>query len=56
MLVTCSVQHVILNHTYCEKSKNVWGTRVLGTTHRYRSKYVTVVMYKPEKAAHRPPQ
>mmetsp|Transcript_1125 Transcript_1125/g.1995 ORF Transcript_1125/g.1995 Transcript_1125/m.1995 type:complete len:266 (+) Transcript_1125:402-1199(+) len=48
-------QHVILNHTYCEKSKNVWGTRVLGTTHRYRSKYVTVVMYKPEKAAHRPP-
>eukprot|EP00238_Polyblepharides_amylifera_P013974 CAMPEP_0196575652 /NCGR_PEP_ID=MMETSP1081-20130531/5082_1 /TAXON_ID=36882 /ORGANISM="Pyramimonas amylifera, Strain CCMP720" /LENGTH=226 /DNA_ID=CAMNT_0041894017 /DNA_START=384 /DNA_END=1064 /DNA_ORIENTATION=- len=42
-------QHVILNHMYFEKSKKVWGARVLGTTHRYRTKYITVVMYKPDK-------
>mmetsp|Transcript_43713 Transcript_43713/g.52859 ORF Transcript_43713/g.52859 Transcript_43713/m.52859 type:complete len:257 (+) Transcript_43713:223-993(+) len=43
-------QHVILNHMYYEASRNVWGTRVLGTTHRYRTKYVTVVLYKPERS------
>ena len=40
-------QHVILNHLYSEKSKHVKGATVLGTTHRYRSKYITVVIYKP---------
>ena len=39
-------QHVILNHLYHKRSKNMWCA---GTTHRYRSKYVTVVMYKPER-------
>eukprot|EP00241_Pyramimonas_parkeae_P012568 CAMPEP_0114245664 /NCGR_PEP_ID=MMETSP0058-20121206/12027_1 /TAXON_ID=36894 /ORGANISM="Pyramimonas parkeae, CCMP726" /LENGTH=274 /DNA_ID=CAMNT_0001358753 /DNA_START=415 /DNA_END=1240 /DNA_ORIENTATION=+ len=40
-------QHVILNHLYHKKSKNMWCA---GTTHRYRSKYITVVMYKPTNA------
>lgn len=44
-------QHVILNHLYHKRSKSMWCA---GTTHRYRSKYVTVVMYKPEvKSEHR---
>ncbi|KAK3232717.1 hypothetical protein CYMTET_56958 [Cymbomonas tetramitiformis] len=41
-------QYVVLNHVYCEKSKHVWGTRVIGCTQRYRGKYATVVMYKPD--------
>lgn len=41
-------QHVILNHVYLEKSRAVWGATVLGTTHRYRSKYITCIMYKPK--------
>lgn len=36
----------ILNHLYSERSKNVRGATALGTTHRYRSKYITVVIYK----------
>jgi hypothetical protein len=40
-------QHVILNHMYSEKSRHAKGAVVLGATHRYRSKYITVVMYKP---------
>lgn len=36
----------ILNHLYSERSKNVRGVTALGTTHRYRSKYITVVIYK----------
>lgn len=43
-------QHVILNHVYLEKSRAVWGATVLGTTHRYRSKYITCIMYKPKIA------
>ena len=39
----------ILNHLYSEKSKHVKGATVLGTTHRYRSKYITVVIYKPTR-------
>jgi 5'-AMP-activated protein kinase regulatory beta subunit len=38
-------QHVILNHMYCEKSRHAKGAVVLGATHRYRSKYITVVLY-----------
>jgi 5'-AMP-activated protein kinase regulatory beta subunit len=40
-------QHVILNHMYSEKSRHAKGAVVLGATHRYRSKYITVVFYKP---------
>lgn len=41
--------HVVLNHLYIEKG---WASRsvvALGLTHRYRSKYVTTVLYKPLK-------
>ncbi|GMH19443.1 hypothetical protein Nepgr_021284 [Nepenthes gracilis] len=38
-------QHVVLNHLYMQKGKN--GPSVaLGSTHRFLSKYVTVVLYK----------
>ncbi|OUS44052.1 hypothetical protein BE221DRAFT_23258 [Ostreococcus tauri] len=39
-------QHVVLNHTYCDGTKADSGVQVLGTTHRYRSKYITVVYLK----------
>ena len=45
-------QHVVLNHMYHDKSKIVKGVHVLGTTHRYRSKYVTVVLLKPGVPQH----
>ncbi|XP_024391599.1 SNF1-related protein kinase regulatory subunit beta-2 [Physcomitrium patens] len=40
-------QHVILNHLYVEKEKTNRSVIVLGTTNRFRSKYVTTVLYKP---------
>ena len=40
-------QHVVLNHVYNDKSKTLQGVQVMVTTHRYRSKYVTVVFVKP---------
>eukprot|EP00271_Cylindrocystis_brebissonii_P010486 TRINITY_DN26680_c0_g1_i1.p1 TRINITY_DN26680_c0_g1~~TRINITY_DN26680_c0_g1_i1.p1 ORF type:complete len:290 (-),score=30.83 TRINITY_DN26680_c0_g1_i1:746-1615(-) len=40
-------QHVILNHLYVEKGKAARSVLALGLTHRFRSKYVTVVLYKP---------
>ncbi|GBG70064.1 hypothetical protein CBR_g4892 [Chara braunii] len=40
-------QHVILNHVYVEKGKTARSVLALGATQRYRSKYVTVVLYKP---------
>jgi 5'-AMP-activated protein kinase regulatory beta subunit len=40
-------QHVILNHIYKDKIMTLAGAQVMGTTHRYRSKYVTVVLVKP---------
>lgn len=39
-------QHVILNHLYCQKGQSVHAL-VVGTTHRYKSKYITSVLYKP---------
>jgi 5'-AMP-activated protein kinase regulatory beta subunit len=42
-------QHVVLNHTYCQRASPQVNALVLGTTHRYRSKYVTTVMYKPRR-------
>lgn len=40
-------QHVILNHLYVEKGKTARSVLALGLTHRFRSKYITVVLYKP---------
>ncbi|ONK61506.1 uncharacterized protein A4U43_C08F30610 [Asparagus officinalis] len=40
-------QHVILNHLFIEKGWAARSVVALGLTHRYRSKYVTVVLYKP---------
>lgn len=40
-------QHVMLDHLFIEEG---WAPRqvlALGLTHRYRAKYVTVVLYKP---------
>uniref|UniRef100_A0A0A9GVU2 Association with the SNF1 complex (ASC) domain-containing protein n=1 Tax=Arundo donax TaxID=35708 RepID=A0A0A9GVU2_ARUDO len=40
-------QHVVLNHLFIEKG---WGSQsllALGVTHRFESKYVSVVLYKP---------
>lgn len=42
-------QHVILNHLYCQRTSQSMNAMVVGTTHRYKSKYITSVMYKPVK-------
>ncbi|XP_022755606.1 SNF1-related protein kinase regulatory subunit beta-3-like [Durio zibethinus] len=39
--------NVILNHLYIEKREAPRSVVALGFTHRFRSKYVTVVLYKP---------
>lgn len=38
-------QHVILNHMYCQRVQN-HSAIVVGSTHRYKSKYITVVLYR----------
>jgi len=45
-------QHVILNHLYCQRNSRTISATVVGTTHRYKSKYVTTVMYKPQRRRH----
>ncbi|KAF3969542.1 hypothetical protein CMV_006675 [Castanea mollissima] len=40
-------QHVVLNHLFIEKGWASQSVVALGLTHRYQSKYVTVVLYKP---------
>mmetsp|Transcript_8523 Transcript_8523/g.14632 ORF Transcript_8523/g.14632 Transcript_8523/m.14632 type:complete len:261 (-) Transcript_8523:724-1506(-) len=40
-------QHVILSHLYCQKGQ-AGNALVVGTTQRYKSKYVTTVIYKPK--------
>ncbi|KAL3828673.1 hypothetical protein ACJIZ3_017475 [Penstemon smallii] len=42
-------QHVVLNHLYMEKGWSSESVVSLGLTHRFQSKYVTVVLYKPLK-------
>ncbi|CAH9075287.1 unnamed protein product [Cuscuta europaea] len=44
-----SPQNVVLNHLYIESSNKETPRTVvaLGATQRFRSKYVTVVLYKP---------
>ncbi|POO01170.1 SNF1-related protein kinase regulatory subunit beta [Trema orientale] len=40
-------QNVILNHLYIENRETPRSVVALGFTHRFRSKFVTVVLYKP---------
>lgn len=40
-------QHVVLNHVFIEKGLSSQSVVALGLTHRFQSKYVTVVLYKP---------
>ncbi|KAK9156536.1 hypothetical protein Scep_003110 [Stephania cephalantha] len=40
-------QHVVLNHLFIEKGWASQSVVALGLTHRFQSKYVTVVLYKP---------
>ena len=42
-------QHVILNHLYNQRATHGVNAVVVGTTHRYKSKYVTSVLYKPKR-------
>lgn len=42
-------QHVVLNHLFMEKERSSPSVVALGLTHRFQSKYVTVVLYKPLK-------
>ncbi|KAL8228298.1 hypothetical protein R6Q57_015882 [Mikania cordata] len=39
-------QHVVINHLYMQKGKSSDSVVALGSTHRFLSKYVTVVLYK----------
>ncbi|KAK1281414.1 SNF1-related protein kinase regulatory subunit beta-1 [Acorus gramineus] len=40
-------RHVVLNHLFIEKGWGAQSLVALGLTHRFQSKYVTVVLYKP---------
>ncbi|WOG95900.1 hypothetical protein DCAR_0415229 [Daucus carota subsp. sativus] len=40
-------QNVVLNHLYLENREAPRSVVALGITHRFRAKYVTVVLYKP---------
>ncbi|XP_023512097.1 SNF1-related protein kinase regulatory subunit beta-3 [Cucurbita pepo subsp. pepo] len=40
-------QNVILNHLFIENRDTPRSVVALGFTHRFHSKYVTVVLYKP---------
>ncbi|KDP46000.1 hypothetical protein JCGZ_14907 [Jatropha curcas] len=42
-------QHVVLNHLFIEKGWASQSLVALGLTHRFESKFVTVVLYKPLK-------
>ncbi|KAK1424153.1 hypothetical protein QVD17_19472 [Tagetes erecta] len=39
-------QHVVINHLYMQKGRSSDSVVALGSTHRFLSKYVTVVLYK----------
>ncbi|CAD7696781.1 unnamed protein product [Ostreobium quekettii] len=43
--------HVILNHMYVQKGSPNVNALVLGTTHRYKSKYITTLLYKPKRTS-----
>ncbi|CAN8300927.1 unnamed protein product [Cochlearia groenlandica] len=40
-------QHVVLNHVFIEQGWTPQSVVSLGLTHRFESKYITVVLYKP---------
>ncbi|KAK4758182.1 hypothetical protein SAY87_019483 [Trapa incisa] len=40
-------QHVVLNHLFMDKGTAPKSAVALGLTHRFQSKYVTVVLYRP---------
>ncbi|XP_024994785.1 SNF1-related protein kinase regulatory subunit beta-3-like [Cynara cardunculus var. scolymus] len=40
-------QHVVLNHLYIENRQVTRSVVALGLSHRFRTKNVTVVLYKP---------
>ncbi|KAM7496749.1 hypothetical protein LguiA_021163 [Lonicera macranthoides] len=40
-------QHVILNHLYVENQESPRSVVALGVTHRFRSRFTTVVLYTP---------
>lgn len=42
-----SPQNATLNHLYIENRESPRSVVALGVTHRFRSKFVTVVLYKP---------
>ncbi|XP_042479436.1 SNF1-related protein kinase regulatory subunit beta-2 [Macadamia integrifolia] len=42
-------QHVVLNHLFMQKGNSGQSVVALGSTHRFLSKYVTVVVYKSLK-------
>lgn len=46
---TTKPQHVVLNHLFIEKGWASQSLVALGLTHRFQSKYTTVVLYKPMK-------
>ncbi|XP_010535756.1 PREDICTED: SNF1-related protein kinase regulatory subunit beta-1 isoform X2 [Tarenaya hassleriana] len=40
-------QHVVLNHLFVQRERESQPVVALGLTHRFESKYITVVLYKP---------
>ncbi|EFH48231.1 AMP-activated protein kinase [Arabidopsis lyrata subsp. lyrata] len=45
--VATKPQHVVLNHVFIEQGWTPQSIVALGLTHRFESKYITVVLYKP---------
>lgn len=45
-------QHVVLNHVYMQRVPTMMTASVIGTTHRFRSKYITTVLYRPHGQMH----
>lgn len=43
-------QHAVLNHLFIEKGSGLQSLVALGLTHRFQSKYVTVVLYKSTRS------
>ncbi len=46
--------HVMINHTYIlsrPKNDDMQSVEVLGATHRYKTKFVTTVMYRPAQSS-----
>lgn len=48
-------QHVILNHAYVQRCHKSIDAIAIGTTQRYKSKYITTVLYKPMRVMNQEP-